>query len=96
MTTTLADAERIRQASERSGALVFVGHITPFHPAFAAALALLPSLGTVRYLLSEGMNGSARSDCIRSLGLAPARNLDGARDPQPGAASRNDVEACRR
>jgi predicted dehydrogenase len=62
MTTTLADAERIRQASERSGALVFVGHIMLFHPAFAVALALLPSLGAVRYLLSEGMNGSMRSD----------------------------------
>lgn len=62
MTTALADAERIQDAAERSGALVFVGHIYLFHPAFVAALALLPSLGAVRYLLSEGMNSGGRSD----------------------------------
>jgi UDP-N-acetylglucosamine 3-dehydrogenase len=62
MTTTLADAERIRAAAARSGAIVFVGHIFLFHPAFLAALELLPSLGSVRHLSCEGMNGSPRTD----------------------------------
>lgn len=62
MATTAADAELIRDAAARSGALVFVGHIYLFHPAFLAALALLPSLGAVRYLLAEGMNDRPRTD----------------------------------
>ncbi len=62
MATTLSDAERIRRAAERSGGVVFVGHIMLFHPAFAAVLALLPSLGAVRYLHSEAMNSRKRSD----------------------------------
>jgi len=62
MTTALADAERIRAAAERSGAIVFVGHLFLFHPAFLAALDLLPTLGTIRYLLCEGMNSNPRTD----------------------------------
>src|ERR1700704_6875527 len=38
MTTTVSDAERIRDAAERSGAVIFVGHIFLYHPAFLAAL----------------------------------------------------------
>ena len=62
MTTALVDAERIRDAATRSGAVVFVGHIFLFHPAFLAALELLPALGAIRYLLCEGMNSNPRRD----------------------------------
>lgn len=62
MTTSFADAERIRDAAERSGAVVFVGHIFLFHPAFLAALDLLPSLGTIRSLWCEGVNAHPRTD----------------------------------
>lgn len=62
MTTALADAERIHDAARRSGAVVFVGHIFLFHPAFLTALELLPALGAVRYLLCEGMNNNPRQD----------------------------------
>ena len=62
MATSVSDAERIRDASKRSGALVFVGHIFLYHPAFQAALELLPSLGVIHYLLCEGMNNSPRTD----------------------------------
>lgn len=62
MATAVSDAERIRDAAKRSGALVFVGHIFLYHPAFLAALELLPSLGAIRYLLCEGMNDSPRTD----------------------------------
>jgi UDP-N-acetylglucosamine 3-dehydrogenase len=62
MTTSVADAEHIRAAAERSGAAIFVGHIFLYHPAFLAALDLLPRLGAVRYLLCEGMNDNPRTD----------------------------------
>jgi predicted dehydrogenase len=62
MTTTIGDAERIREAAGRSGAIVFVGHIYLFHPAFLTALDLLPELGPVRYVLCEGMNNNPRAD----------------------------------
>jgi predicted dehydrogenase len=62
MATTVGDAERIAEAAERSGAIIFVGHIFLFHPAFLAALDLLPALGSVRYVLCEGMNNNPRAD----------------------------------
>jgi predicted dehydrogenase len=62
MTTTLADAERIRDAAARSGAVVFVGHLFLYHPVFLAALHLLPSLGAVRLLRCEGLNANPRTD----------------------------------
>jgi UDP-N-acetylglucosamine 3-dehydrogenase len=62
MATSIADAERIRAAAERSGAAIFVGHIFLYHPAFLAALELLPELGAVRYLLCEGTNDTPRAD----------------------------------
>ena len=62
MATSVSDAERIRDASKRSGAIVFVGHIFLYHPAFLAALELLPSLGGIHYLLCEAMNNSPRTD----------------------------------
>jgi predicted dehydrogenase len=62
ITTTVVDAERIRDAAKRSGAVVFVGHIFLYHPAFIAALQLLPSLGAIRYLLCEGTNDVPRTD----------------------------------
>lgn len=62
MATAIADAERIEDAAKRSGALVFVGHIFLYHPAFLAALELLPSLGAIRYLFCESTNDDPRSD----------------------------------
>jgi UDP-N-acetylglucosamine 3-dehydrogenase len=62
MATTVSDAERIRDAAERSGAVVFVGHIFLYHPAFLEILKLLPTLGVVQYLLCQGMNDRPRTD----------------------------------
>ncbi len=58
MTVSVADAERIAGAAQRSGAPVFVGHIYLFNPAFAALLQVLPSLGAIRYVLCEGMSNA--------------------------------------
>jgi UDP-N-acetylglucosamine 3-dehydrogenase len=62
MATTISDARRIEAAARRTGALVFVGHIFLYHPAFLAALELLLDLGDVRYLCCEGMNAQPRAD----------------------------------
>jgi predicted dehydrogenase len=62
MTTTVSDAERIRDAAKRSGTVVFLGHIFLYHAAFLVALELLPALGAIRYLLCEGMNNRPRTD----------------------------------
>jgi predicted dehydrogenase len=62
MSTTIAEAERIWQAAKRTGAVVFVGHLFLHHPAFLAALDVLPSLGRVRYILYQGMNDNPRTD----------------------------------
>jgi predicted dehydrogenase len=62
MATAVADAERLRDAAEQSGAIVFVGHIFLHHPAFLAALDLLPKLGRLRYLACEGVNDRPRRD----------------------------------
>lgn len=47
MTTSVADAEVIRDAAERSGALIFVGHIYLYNPAFEKLLELLPFIGEI-------------------------------------------------
>lgn len=62
MATSVRDAERVCEVATRSGAPVFVGHIYLHHPAFLAALDLLPGLGTVRSLICEGANDRPRTD----------------------------------
>lgn len=62
MVTTVADAERIRDAAALSGAVVFVGHIFLYNPAFIALLNLLPALGAVRQVVCDGMNDGKRTD----------------------------------
>ena len=62
MVTSVRDAERIREAAHRSGAVVAVGHIHIHNPAFQVLLAALPSLGSIRYVLCETMNRMPRQD----------------------------------
>ncbi len=56
MATSAAGAERIREAAQRSGAAVFVGHIYLYNPAFCRLLDILPILGAIQYVICEGMN----------------------------------------
>lgn len=62
MTTSVADAQRLVAAANRSGAPVSIGHIFLHHPAFAALLAHLPHLGRVRHIEAQGMNDRPRKD----------------------------------
>jgi predicted dehydrogenase len=62
LATAAADAERLRDAAEKSGGMIFVGHIFLYHPAFVAALELVPKLGKLRYLTCEGVNDHPRRD----------------------------------
>jgi predicted dehydrogenase len=41
---------------------VFVGHVHLYNPAFLALLETLPTLGAIRYVYCERMNGNARAD----------------------------------
>jgi predicted dehydrogenase len=62
MATSVADAQRIREAAGCSNAAVFVGHLHLYNPAFLALLKLLPALGTIRYVLCDSANGNPRMD----------------------------------
>lgn len=62
MTTSVADAQRIRDAAQRSQSTVFVGHVQLYNPAFHALLKLLPALGAVNYVLCDSGNSNPRTD----------------------------------
>ena len=62
MATSVADAQRIRESAQRSGAAVFVGHVQLYNPAFQSLLKVLPALGTARYVLCDSANGNPRTD----------------------------------
>src|SRR6185437_6674259 len=62
MTTSVADAQRLVAAANRSGAPVSVGHILLHHPAFAALLRHLPRVGRIRHVEAQGMNDRPRKD----------------------------------
>ena len=62
MTTSVADAQRLVAAANRSGAPVSVGHIFLHHPAFAALLRHLPRVGRIRHVEAQGMNDRPRND----------------------------------
>lgn len=62
MVTSSIEGKRLVQASERAGAVIFVGHLYLHHPAFLAALELLPRLGAIRDVHCVGMNDRPRSD----------------------------------
>ncbi len=62
LTTSLSDAELLRDASRASGALIHVGHIQLYNPAFQAIMKILPELGDLRSVVCEGMNNSPRTE----------------------------------
>ncbi|MDO8518324.1 MAG: Gfo/Idh/MocA family oxidoreductase [bacterium] len=59
----LEDAQKIAAAAQKSGSIVFVGHIHLYNPAYQAAKEQSKQIGPVRLLLGEGYNfGPVRPD----------------------------------
>lgn len=85
LTSTLREARRLKRAANRSGALVFVGHVQLYNPAYAVAKRAARRAGRIRLLVGEGMNNGPFRDDISALwdwaphDLAMALDLLGAR-----------------
>jgi len=62
MATSVSDAQRIREAAQRSQTPVFVGHIQLYNPAFQALIKKAPALGDVYYVLCDSANCNPRTD----------------------------------
>lgn len=62
MTTSTEDAARIVDAAQKSGALIFVGHIYLYNPAFRAVVELSRTIGTIQSITAEGIHNSPRPD----------------------------------
>nr|MDP3997984.1 Gfo/Idh/MocA family oxidoreductase [bacterium]MDZ4225820.1 Gfo/Idh/MocA family oxidoreductase [Candidatus Andersenbacteria bacterium] len=69
---SLAEAEKMKMAADKSGALVFVGHIHLYNPAYLKTKELADRAGNIRALLFEGMsNGPYRNDMSAVWDWAP-------------------------
>lgn len=66
-TTRLADAERLQKLAGESGAVVQVGHIHLFNPAYQAARKIILSKGMPRFVLFEGMNNGPYRDDMSAM-----------------------------
>lgn len=66
-TTSLRDALTLERAAARSHALVFVGHIHLFSPAYDAAKRLAQRAGPIRFIVGEGMNNGPYRDDVSAL-----------------------------
>lgn len=66
-TTSTEDALALQVAAEKSGAPVFVGHIHLYNPPFLKIKELLPTLGPIRFIFSEGMNNGPFRDDMSAM-----------------------------
>lgn len=72
VTTSLVDAENLESAAQKSGSLVFVGHIHFYNPAYKKTKELVKKIGRIRFLYGEGFNnGPYRSDISAMWDWAP-------------------------
>lgn len=72
MTTRLSDAKLLKAAAQKSGSLVFVGHIHFYNPAYKKTKELVKKIGRIRFLYGEGFNnGPYRSDISAMWDWAP-------------------------
>ncbi len=71
-TTSSSDAVELGKLSEKTGALIMVGHIYRYNPAFLKLNKLLPKIGKVQFIKSQGMNlGPFRKDVSALWDYAP-------------------------
>lgn len=66
-TTNLADARRLAAAAEKSGSIIFVGHLHLYNPPYLAMKKLLPAIGSVRWVYAEGANNGPYRDDMPAL-----------------------------
>jgi len=72
MTMTLSDAKRVVDAAKKHKALVFVGHIHLYNPAYLTAKKSAKTAGELRMIIGEGAsNGPFRSDMSAMWDWAP-------------------------
>lgn len=67
LTSSLRDALALQRAARQSGALVFVGHVHLYNPAYLKAKSLARRAGRLRFLYAEGMNNGPFRDDISAL-----------------------------
>lgn len=67
LATSLRDALRLQAAAKTSGALVFVGHVHLYNPAYQKAKELAHHTGRIRFLYAEGMNNGPYRDDMSAL-----------------------------
>ena len=67
LTTSLRDALRLQTAAKKFGALVFVGHVHLYSPAYWKAKDLARRAGRIRLITAEGMNNGPYRDDMSAL-----------------------------
>ncbi|MDP3726220.1 MAG: Gfo/Idh/MocA family oxidoreductase [bacterium] len=72
LTTNLRDAGMIKKAAEKSGSLIFVGHLHHYNPAYLKTKELIQKIGKIRFMVAEGSNnGPYRNDMSALWDWAP-------------------------
>lgn len=67
LTTCVKDAQLLKRAAEKSGSLVFIGHIQLYNGAFCAAKELSAKIGRIRFMTSEGSNNGPYRDDMSAI-----------------------------
>ncbi len=67
LTTSLADALTLQPAAKKARAIIFIGHIHLYNPAYVKAKQLAKKSGNIRYLFFEGMNNGPYRDDMSAL-----------------------------
>ncbi|OHB17479.1 MAG: hypothetical protein A2913_02110 [Parcubacteria group bacterium RIFCSPLOWO2_01_FULL_40_65] len=72
VTTSLVDAKNLELAAQKSGSLIFVGHIHLYNPVYKKVKELVKKIGRIRFLYGEGCNnGPYRNDISAMWDWAP-------------------------
>lgn len=66
-TTSLSDAVKLKALNEKTGSVVMVGHIYRYNPAFLKLNELLPKIGKIKSIKSQGMNFGPFRDDVSAL-----------------------------
>lgn len=67
LTTSVADALALQKAAQKSDALIMVGHVHLYNPAYVLTKQLTSEAGAIQQLHFEGMNNGPRRDDMSAL-----------------------------